>query len=77
MLKALFLGFMFAFAIKAPPLPFLGGLPDAAVESTPATAVLIAAVMDKVGTFDAHAALLLCSSFPDRLNVFSVRRSWS
>jgi NADH-quinone oxidoreductase subunit M len=50
-LKALFLGFMFAFAIKAPLWPFHRWLPDAAVESTPATAVLITAVMDKVGTF--------------------------
>ncbi len=50
-LKALFLGFMFAFAIKAPLWPFHRWLPDAAVESTPATAVLMMAVMDKVGTF--------------------------
>src|SRR3954464_12523030 len=49
--KALFLGFMFAFAIKAPLWPLHRWLPDAAVESTPATAVLITAVMDKVGTF--------------------------
>jgi len=50
-LKALFLGFMFAFAVKAPLWPFHRWLPDAAVESTPATAVLMMAVMDKVGTF--------------------------
>lgn len=49
--KALFLGFMFAFAIKAPLWPFHRWLPDAAVEATPATAVLMMAVMDKVGTF--------------------------
>ncbi|WP_169718425.1 NADH-quinone oxidoreductase subunit M [Mycobacterium parmense] len=49
--KALFLGFMFAFAIKAPLWPFHRWLPDACVEATPATAVLITAVMDKVGTF--------------------------
>lgn len=49
--KALFLGFMFAFAIKAPLWPLHRWLPDAAVEATPATAVLITAVMDKVGTF--------------------------
>ncbi|MGH3266782.1 MAG: proton-conducting transporter membrane subunit, partial [Trebonia sp.] len=46
--KALFLGFMFAFAIKAPLWPFHRWLPDAAVEATPATAVLMMAVMDKV-----------------------------
>ncbi|OBK19747.1 NADH-quinone oxidoreductase subunit M [Mycobacterium asiaticum] len=50
-LKALFLGFMFAFAVKAPLWPFHRWLPDACVEATPATAVLITAVMDKVGTF--------------------------
>ncbi|ORA83752.1 NADH-quinone oxidoreductase subunit M [Mycobacterium malmoense] len=49
--KALFLGFMFAFAVKAPLWPFHRWLPDAAVEATPATAVLMMAVMDKVGTF--------------------------
>ena len=50
-LNALFLGFMFAFAVKAPLWPFHRWLPDAAVEATPATAVLMMAVMDKVGTF--------------------------
>ncbi|MET0898971.1 MAG: NADH-quinone oxidoreductase subunit M [Mycobacterium sp.] len=50
-LNALFLGFMFAFAIKAPLWPFHRWLPDAAVEATPATAVLMMAIVDKVGTF--------------------------
>ena len=50
-IKALFLGFMFAFAIKAPLWPFHRWLPDAAVEAPPAAAVLMMAVMDKVGTF--------------------------
>ncbi|MBY0442366.1 MAG: NADH-quinone oxidoreductase subunit M [Mycobacteriaceae bacterium] len=50
-LKLLFLGFMFAFAVKAPLWPFHRWLPDAAVEATPASAVLMMAVMDKVGTF--------------------------
>ena len=50
-IKGLFLGFMFAFAIKAPLWPFHRWLPDAATESTPATAVLMMAVVDKVGTF--------------------------
>jgi NADH-quinone oxidoreductase subunit M len=50
-IKALFLGFMFAFAIKAPLWPLHRWLPDAATESTPATAVLMMAVVDKVGTF--------------------------
>jgi NADH-quinone oxidoreductase subunit M len=50
-LNALFMGFMFAFAVKAPLWPFHAWLPDAAVQSTPATAVLMMAVVDKVGTF--------------------------
>ena len=50
-IKALFLGFMFAFAVKAPLWPFHRWLPGAAVEATPASAVLMMAIMDKVGTF--------------------------
>lgn len=48
---ALFGGFMFAFAVKAPLWPFHRWLPDAAVEATPSSAVFMMAVMDKVGTF--------------------------
>ncbi len=66
--KTLFLGFMFAFAIKAPLWPFHRWLPDAAVESTPATAVLMMAVMDKVGTF---GMLRYCLQlFPDASTYF-------
>ncbi|AYE94751.1 NADH-quinone oxidoreductase subunit M [Mycobacterium paragordonae] len=66
--KAIFLGFMFAFAIKAPLWPLHRWLPDAAVESTPATAVLITAVMDKVGTF---GMLRYCLQlFPDASTYF-------
>ncbi|MGN2639249.1 NADH-quinone oxidoreductase subunit M [Nocardia takedensis] len=50
-LNALFLGFLFAFAVKAPLWPLHTWLPDAAVASTPAGAVLMMAVVDKVGTF--------------------------
>ena len=50
-MNLLFLGFMFAFAVKAPLWPFHRWLPDAAVEATPASAVLMMAIMDKVGTF--------------------------
>ncbi|MDH6242613.1 NADH-quinone oxidoreductase subunit M [Mycobacterium sp. OTB74] len=49
--NALFAGFMFAFAVKAPLWPLHRWLPDAAVQATPATAVLMMAVVDKVGTF--------------------------
>lgn len=66
--KALFGGFMFAFAIKAPLWPFHRWLPDAAVEATPATAVLMMAVMDKVGTF---GMLRYCLQlFPDASTYF-------
>lgn len=49
--KLLFLGFFFAFAIKAPLWPFHTWLPDAASASKPGTAVLLIGVLDKVGTF--------------------------
>ena len=49
--RLLFLGFFFAFAIKAPMWPVHTWLPDAATEARPATAVLLIAVLDKVGTF--------------------------
>lgn len=64
----LFLGFMLAFAIKAPLWPFHRWLPDAAVEATPASAVLMMAVMDKVGTF---GMLRYCLQlFPDAATLF-------
>ena len=67
-LNLLFLGFMFAFAVKAPLWPFHRWLPDAAVESTPATAVLMMAVVDKVGTF---GMLRYCLQlFPDASMTF-------
>ncbi|BBZ20310.1 NADH-quinone oxidoreductase subunit M [Mycolicibacterium gadium] len=50
-LNAMFLGFMFAFAVKAPLWPFHTWLPGAAVEATPAAAVLMMSIVDKVGTF--------------------------
>ena len=67
-MHAMFLGFMFAFAVKAPLWPFHRWLPDAAVESTPATAVLMMAVVDKVGTF---GMLRYClQMFPDSAILF-------
>jgi NADH-quinone oxidoreductase subunit M len=67
-LKALFLGFGFAFAVKAPLWPLHTWLPDAAVEATPATAVLMMAVVDKVGTF---GMLRYCLQlFPDASTYF-------
>ncbi|CAM2749319.1 NADH-quinone oxidoreductase subunit M [Skermania piniformis] len=65
----LFLGFMFAFAVKAPLWPLHSWLPGAAVESTPATAVLMMAVVDKVGTF---GMLRYCLElFPDQSRRFA------
>jgi NADH-quinone oxidoreductase subunit M len=49
--RLMFLGFFVAFAIKAPMWPVHTWLPDAATESSPATAVLLVGVLDKVGTF--------------------------
>lgn len=49
--KILFLGFFFAFAVKAPMVPFHTWLPDAAAQATPATSTLLVGVLDKVGTF--------------------------
>jgi NADH-quinone oxidoreductase subunit M len=49
--KLLFLGFMIAFAIKAPMWPFHTWLPGVATAAKPATAVFMMAVVDKVGTF--------------------------
>ena len=62
-MNLLFGGFMFAFAVKAPLWPFHRWLPDSAVQATPASAVLMMAVMDKVGTF---GMLRYClQMFPD------------
>ncbi len=49
--KALFAGFMFAFAVKAPLWPLHTWLPDAAVAAPPPAAVLMMSIVDKVGTF--------------------------
>jgi NADH-quinone oxidoreductase subunit M len=49
--KILFLGFFFAFAVKAPMVPFHTWLPDATSEATPGTSTLLVGVLDKVGTF--------------------------
>jgi NADH-quinone oxidoreductase subunit M len=49
--RLLFLGFMAAFAIKAPLWPLHTWLPDAAGQATPGTSVLMVSVIDKIGTF--------------------------
>lgn len=64
----IFAGFLFAFAVKAPLWPLHRWLPDAAVQATPAAAVLMMAVMDKVGTF---GMLRYCLPlFPDSSALF-------
>ncbi|MEV6280748.1 NADH-quinone oxidoreductase subunit M [Nocardia sp. NPDC051832] len=68
-LNALFLGFMFAFAVKAPLWPLHTWLPDAAVAATPSSAVLMMAVVDKVGTF---GMLRYCVTlFPDATGTYA------
>ncbi|MCM2412422.1 NADH-quinone oxidoreductase subunit M [Streptomyces sp. RKAG290] len=59
----LFLGFFFAFAVKAPLWPLHTWLPNAMGEATSPVAVLLTAVVDKVGTF---AMLRFCLQlFPE------------
>ena len=68
MAHLIFGGFLFAFAVKAPLWPLHRWLPDAAVQATPASAVLMMAVMDKVGTF---GMLRYCLPlFPDSAALF-------
>jgi NADH-quinone oxidoreductase subunit M len=55
--RLLFLGFFFAFAVKAPMWPVHTWLPDAAGEAPPTVSVLLVGVLDKVGTF---GMLTLC-----------------
>ncbi|MGW0181656.1 NADH-quinone oxidoreductase subunit M [Nocardia sp. NPDC003345] len=69
LLNALFLGFLFAFAVKAPLWPLHTWLPDAAVAATPASAVLMMAVVDKVGTFGMLRYCVLL--FPDATRTYA------
>jgi NADH-quinone oxidoreductase subunit M len=64
----LFLGFFFAFAVKAPLWPLHTWLPNAMGEATAPVAVLITAVVDKVGTF---AMLRFC------LQLFPNASTWA
>ncbi len=47
----LFIGFMVAFAVKAPMVPVHSWLPDACESATPGTSVLLVGVLDKISTF--------------------------
>ncbi|MFP8886932.1 MULTISPECIES: NADH-quinone oxidoreductase subunit M [Streptomyces] len=66
--RLLFLGFFLAFAVKAPLWPLHTWLPNAMGESTAPVAVLITAVVDKVGTF---AMLRFC------LGLFPEASAWA
>ncbi|ARF56025.1 NADH-quinone oxidoreductase subunit M [Streptomyces gilvosporeus] len=66
--RLLFLGFFFAFAVKAPLWPLHTWLPNAMGEATAPVAVLITAVVDKVGTF---AMLRFC------LQLFPAASRWA
>jgi NADH-quinone oxidoreductase subunit M len=69
LLALLFLGFMFAFAVKAPMWPLHSWLPGVAQHAKPVTAVLMMAVVDKLGTF---AMLRYCLQlFPDTSKSFA------
>lgn len=67
--KMLFLGFFFAFAVKAPMVPFHTWLPDAAAEAKPGSSILMIGILDKVGTF---GMIRLCLPiFPDAAKFFA------
>ena len=59
----LMVGFLIAFAIKAPMVPVHTWLPTAAEESTPGTSVLLVGILDKIGTFGMIKFCLVL--FPD------------
>jgi NADH-quinone oxidoreductase subunit M len=65
----LFLGFFFAFAIKAPLWPFHTWLPTAAKSATPGTSILLLGVLDKIGTY---GMLRICVAiFPHASHTFT------
>ncbi|GFG54769.1 hypothetical protein MAGR_62100 [Mycolicibacterium agri] len=69
LLNVMFVGFMFAFAVKAPMWPLHSWLPGVAQHAKPTTAVLMMAVVDKVGTY---AMLRYCLQlFPDASKSFA------
>lgn len=49
--KYLFVGFFFAFAVKAPMVPVHTWLPDTTEQATPGSSTLLVGVLDKIGTF--------------------------
>lgn len=59
----LFVGFFFAFAVKAPMAGLHTWLPDAAEQSTAGTSTLLVGILDKIGTFGMIKICLLV--FPE------------
>jgi NADH-quinone oxidoreductase subunit M len=59
----IFLGFMFAFAIKAPLFPFHGWLPDAYREAPPEVTAILSGVIAKAGTYG--MLRIAIAKFPD------------
>lgn len=51
MARWLFVGFFFAFAVKAPLVGLHTWLPDTAEQATPGTSTLLVGILDKIGTF--------------------------
>jgi NADH-quinone oxidoreductase subunit M len=63
MSRWIFLGFMFAFVIKAPLFPFHGWLPDAYREAPPEVAAVLSGVVAKAGVFG--MLRIAITKFPD------------
>jgi NADH-quinone oxidoreductase subunit M len=59
----IFLGFMFAFVIKAPLFPFHGWLPDAYREAPPEVTAVLSGVIAKAGTYG--MLRIAITKFPD------------
>jgi len=59
----IFLGFMFAFSIKAPLFPFHGWLPDAYREAPPEVTAILSGVVAKAGTYG--MLRIAIAKFPD------------
>ena len=61
--RFIFLGFMFAFVIKAPLFPFHGWLPDAYREAPPEVTAVLSGVIAKAGTYG--MLRIAIAKFPD------------
>ena len=59
----IFLGFMFAFVIKAPLFPFHGWLPDTYREAPPEVTAVLSGVIAKAGTYG--MLRIAITKFPD------------